>query len=486
MGEAVVGVQCGSYVARATDEGAPHVVVGAILTDVSRFLANVRFTVPAHQVLTMPALSPTMASGSISAWKKQEGERVEQGDVLADIETDKATMEMESMEEGYLAKIILPEGSQNVNVGVPVAILCEEEGAVSAFSNYTPSDADASGASGKSQNKAPQEVSGGSEERAPQPEEAKTPPPPAGPPPAAKSGPSVAPKPTDGSRILASPLARRIARELGTSLEGMVGTGPGGRIVAIDVHEQAVPSADASTVAAMAAAYPEYVDKPNTTVRKITAARLLESKQTIPHYYLSIECNVEEMMKLRAQLNETLAASDGGKLSVNDFVVKASALALRKFPECNSSWHEDYIRQYKEANINVAVQTDHGLMVPVVHKACGKGLATISSEVKALASKAKEGKLTPEDFSGGTFTISNLGMFGIKQFCAIVNPPQACILAVGGAYPKVVSLGGDGYAERKYMTVTLSCDHRVVDGAVGAQWLQAFKGYVENPLTMIL
>lgn len=469
-----------------TEEGPSQGVESAVLTISPGRLAKTPCAVPAHQVLTMPALSPTMTAGSISAWKKQEGEKVEQGDVLADIETDKATMEMESMEEGYLAKIILPEGSQNVNVGVPVAILCEEEEAVSAFSDYTPSDADTSSSPSKSQKKAPQEESKVPEGKAAEPAEAKSPPPPASVASPAKPRPAAAPKPADGSRILASPLARRIARELGTSLEGMVGTGPGGRIVAIDVHEQAVPSAEASTASAMAAAYPEYVDIPNTTVRKITAARLLESKQTIPHYYLSIECNVEELMKLRTQLNETLAASDGGKLSVNDFVVKASALALRKVPECNASWNEDYIRQYKEANINVAVQTEHGLMVPVIPKVCGKGLATISTEVKALASKAKEGKLTPEDFSGGTFTISNLGMFGIKQFCAIVNPPQACILAVGGAYPKVVSLGGDSYAERKHMTVTLSCDHRVVDGAVGAQWLQAFKGYVENPLTMIL
>mmetsp|Transcript_39018 Transcript_39018/g.98816 ORF Transcript_39018/g.98816 Transcript_39018/m.98816 type:complete len:240 (-) Transcript_39018:860-1579(-) len=230
---------------------------------------------------------------------------------------------------------------------------------------------------------------------------------------------------------------------------------------------------------------PPYEDIPVSQIKKITASRLLESKRTIPHYYLSVDCKVDNMMSLRSQLNKSLEAQ-GIKISVNDFVIKAAAAALMAVPEVNASWQGDFIRQYKSVDMSVAVQTDVGLMVPIVKDADRKGLAAISADVQRLAAKAKEGKLAPAEFMGGTFTISNLGMFGIKSFSAIINPPQACILAIGGADKKVM-MGSDGqFKEETVVNVTLSCDHRVVDGAVGATWLKAFKGYIENPLTLML
>jgi pyruvate dehydrogenase E2 component (dihydrolipoamide acetyltransferase) len=230
-----------------------------------------------------------------------------------------------------------------------------------------------------------------------------------------------------------------------------------------------------------------FIDIQNSNIRKVIAQRLLESKQQIPHYYLSTTCRIDSLSAVRAKLNATLAASDGGKISMNDFVIKASAMALKRFPEANASWHGDFIRQYNKVDCSVAVQTPAGLMVPIVRNADTKGLAAISSDVKSLAAKAREGKLQPQEYEGGTFTVSNLGMFGVSQFAAIVNPPQACILAVGSAEKKVVpSADGNGFEEGTFVTVTLSCDHRVIDGAVGAQWLQAFKGFLEDPASMLL
>lgn len=253
------------------------------------------------------------------------------------------------------------------------------------------------------------------------------------------------------------------------------------------VYRSAPQAAPAAAVASGGAAPAAgmFTDMPVSQIKKITAQRLLESKQTIPHYYLTMEVNVSQLLKLRAQINES-AAAGGTKLSVNDFIIKASALALKKAPGMNASWMGDFIRQYSNVDINVAVQTPVGLMVPFLRDADQKGLTAISSEVKVLAGKAKEGKLQPHEFTGGTFTISNLGMYGIKQFSAIVNPPQAAILAVGGTDKKVVVTKGGEFEEISVMLCTLSCDHRVVDGAIGAEWLQAFKGYVENPLTMLI
>ena len=300
--------------------------------------------------------------------------------------------------------------------------------------------------------------------------------------------------------MFASPKARAMASEAGISVLQIQGTGPGGRVVmsdvALAVKNGVQPLAAAAGAGAPGAAgagagsdafarfFPPFEDVSVSQIKKVTASRLTESKQTVPHFYLSVDVRMDQLMGLRGKLNTGL---ESGKISVNDFVVKASAAALRKVPEVNASWMGDKIRQYKKADISVAVQTDVGLMVPVVRGACGLGLTGISSEVKSLAGKAKDGKLGPNDMIGGTFTISNLGMFGIKQFAAIVNPPQAAILAVGAARKEVVKKAdGSGYEEALMMSATLSCDHRVVDGAVGAQWLGAFKGYMEDPVTMLL
>eukprot|EP00873_Tetraselmis_striata_P026562 jgi/Tetstr1/446826/TSEL_034306.t1 len=428
---------------------------------------------PAHLKLEMPSLSPTMEQGTISEWKKKVGDAVAAGDSLAMIETDKASMDWESQDDGYLAKILVQPGTDAIKVGTLVAVMVDDEGDIAAFEDYTG------------------EESAAPEAAAPAAE------------PAADASPSAKPDApaqrtvASGPRIIASPLAKRMAREANVSLEGAAGSGPGGRIIAEDVQEliksgggkaksSAPTSADGPAMStADFGGLPPYEDIPVSQIKKITASRLLESKRTIPHYYLSVDCKVDNMMSLRSQLNKSLEAQ-GIKISVNDFVIKAAAAALMAVPEVNASWQGDFIRQYKSVDMSVAVQTDVGLMVPIVKDADRKGLAAISADVQRLAAKAKEGKLAPAEFMGGTFTISNLGMFGIKSFSAIINPPQACILAIGGADKKVV-MGSDGqFKEETVVNVTLSCDHRVVDGAVGATWLKAFKGYIENPLTLML
>eukprot|EP01026_Neomeris_dumetosa_P063521 TRINITY_DN6029_c0_g2_i2.p4 TRINITY_DN6029_c0_g2~~TRINITY_DN6029_c0_g2_i2.p4 ORF type:complete len:302 (-),score=50.45 TRINITY_DN6029_c0_g2_i2:198-1103(-) len=287
-----------------------------------------------------------------------------------------------------------------------------------------------------------------------------------------------------GERVRASPYARKLAREQGLQLQGAQGTGPDGRILAVDLQriaKEGVPS----VMPVMPSLGGDYVDIPLTQMKKITAKRTLESKTTIPHYYLTMECQVDEMMKLRAQLNKTLE-DQGVKISVNDIIIKASALALRQVPEANSSWNEEFIRQYNNADICVVVQTPNGLLTPIVKNVERKGLSTISTEVKELAAKARDGTLQLHEFMGGTFSISNLGMYGIKEFCAVINQPQACMLAVGAAFKKVTVDNNNEFKEVTTMNVTLSCDHRVIDGAKGAEWLQAFKKYIESPLTMML
>jgi len=276
-----------------------------------------------------------------------------------------------------------------------------------------------------------------------------------------------------------------LAEDNNVPISSLKGTGPDGRILKADIEDYLSSiSKDAKPAAAPGLGY---VDLPNTQIRKVTANRLLQSKQTIPHYYLTVDSRVDKLIKLRSELNPLQDASGGKKISINDLVIKAAALALRKVPACNSSWMNDFIRQYHNVNINVAVQTEHGLSVPVVRDADKKGLATIADEVKQLALRAKENSLNPADHEGGTFTVSNLGgPFGIKQFCAIVNPPQSAILAIGSAEKRVIP-GAEGPLEvGSFMSATLSCDHRVIDGAMGAEWLKAFKGYIENPTTMLL
>jgi pyruvate dehydrogenase E2 component (dihydrolipoamide acetyltransferase) len=410
-----------------------------------------------------------MTQGNIAKWVMKEGDVVAPGHVIAEVETDKATMEWEAQEEGFIAKLLVPSGASGIVVGAPVAVLVNEASEVAAFKNYSV----AAAAPAKAAAAAP-------------------PPPPTPPAPAAAVSRSAAAV-AGGSSKTASPFAKKLAAEAGISLDGIVGTGPGGRIVAEDVlaaksSGTASPAGAPAETAAPAAAAPpsagSYADIPHTQIKRITAARLLESKQTIPHYYLSIEVTVDALLALRAQINKSQEKS-GVKLSLNDFVIKASALALKKVPGVNSQWNADFTRQFSNVDISVAVQTASGLQVPIVKDADLKGLGGISSSVKALVAKAKEGKLQPAEFIGGTFTISNLGMLGVKQFAAIVNPPQAAILAVGSITKKVVQTG-DVFAEASVMTVTLSCDHRVIDGAMGAEWLSAFKGMIESPFNMMV
>ncbi|KAL3840796.1 hypothetical protein ACJIZ3_025387 [Penstemon smallii] len=430
---------------------------------------------PPHQEIGMPSLSPTMMEGNIARWLKKEGDKVSPGEVLCEVETDKATVEMECMEEGYLAKILRGDGSSGIKVGEVIAITVEDEDDLAKFKDYTPTSEAAPAPKAPSASNPPKKDAVEVPVTPPSPKVSKP------------RAPSSA-----GDRIFASPLARKLAEEHNVSLSNIKGTGPDGRIVKADIEDylathgkevSQAPKADTTTFAAI-----DYKDIPHSQIRKVTASRLLQSKQTIPHYYLTVDTCVDKLMELRTQLNSLQEASGGKRISVNDLVIKAAALALRKVPQCNSSWTNDYIRQYHNVNINVAVQTDNGLYVPVIRDADKKGLSKISDEVKNIAQKAKDNNLKPEDYEGGTFTVSNLGgPFGIKQFCAIINPPQAGILAVGSAEKRVVpGTGSDQYKFASFMPVTLSCDHRVIDGAIGAEWLKTFKGYIENPESMLL
>jgi pyruvate dehydrogenase E2 component (dihydrolipoamide acetyltransferase) len=432
---------------------------------------------PPHQEIGMPSLSPTMTEGNIARWLKKEGDKVTPGEVLCEVETDKATVEMECMEEGYLAKIVHGDGVKEIKVGEVIAITVEDEGDIAKFKDYKPSTASSSPDASVPPPAAPAAASQPDEKvsdvaSSPQPKSPK---------------PSATPK---GDRIFASPLARKLADEHKVPLSSIKGTGPDGVIVKADIEDYLASGEkkEVSTGGPKIDTSLGYSDIPHTQIRKVTASRLLLSKQTIPHYYLTVDACVDKLVEMRTRLNSIQEASGAKKLSVNDLVIKAAALALRKVPQCNSSWTNEYIRQYKNVNVNIAVQTDNGLYVPVIRDADKKGLSTISEDVKHLAQKARENNLKPEDYEGGTFTVSNLGgPFGIKQFCAIINPPQAGILAVGSAEKRVVpGSGADQYKFSSFMSVTLSCDHRVIDGAIGAEWLKAFKGYIENPESMLL
>ncbi|MBI2236602.1 MAG: pyruvate dehydrogenase complex dihydrolipoamide acetyltransferase [Magnetospirillum sp.] len=428
--------------------------------------------------ILMPALSPTMSEGTLARWLKNEGEAVKSGDVIAEIETDKATMEFEAAEDGVLGRILVPGGTAGVKVNQPIALLLEEGEDAASLENQ-PSPAAGGGGQGGGPTSA-------SEAGVVQP--ASTP--------ALRLGPHPNPPPPaagEGGRVFVSPLARRIARDAGLDLAGLTGSGPRGRIVKADVEAAAaaprpvarsagVPPAPKPLPAAPAPFEPAFEAIPNSSMRKVIARRLTEAKATIPHFYLSIDCELDALLKVRAELN---GRSDAYRLSVNDFVVRAVALALRKVPAANASWGEEAIKRYTDIDISVAVATPNGLITPIVHHADRKGLAEISTEMKTLAGKARDGKLKPEEFQGGGFTISNLGMYGIKDFAAIINPPQGCILAVGAGEQRPVVKGG-ALAVATVMTCTLSVDHRVVDGAVGAEFLTAFKTLVEDPLAMLL
>ncbi|XP_010132738.1 PREDICTED: dihydrolipoyllysine-residue acetyltransferase component of pyruvate dehydrogenase complex, mitochondrial, partial [Buceros rhinoceros silvestris] len=435
---------------------------------------------PPHMQVTLPALSPTMTMGTVQRWEKKVGEKLSEGDLLAEIETDKATIGFEVQEEGYLAKILVPEGTRDVPLGTPLCIIVEKESDIPAFADY--------------QATAVTDMKAQPPPPPPPPPVVATPaaaPPPQPAAPSAPAVPAAGPPPRKG-RILVSPLAKKIATEKGIDLAQVKGTGPDGRVTKKDVESFVPPKAvpapalEAVPAAAVAAApVGTFTDIPVSNIRRVIAQRLMQSKQTIPHYYLSVDVNMGEVLVLRKELNQEV--SDNIKLSVNDFIIKASALACLKVPEANSSWMDTVIRQNHVVDVSVAVSTPAGLITPIVFNAHIKGLASISKDVVSLATKAREGKLQPHEFQGGTFTISNLGMYGIKNFSAIINPPQACILAVGSSEKRLVPADNEkGFDVANVMSVTLSCDHRVVDGAVGAQWLAEFKNFLEKPVTMLL
>uniref|UniRef100_A0A6B2E6U8 dihydrolipoyllysine-residue acetyltransferase n=1 Tax=Phlebotomus kandelakii TaxID=1109342 RepID=A0A6B2E6U8_9DIPT len=426
---------------------------------------------PAHTKVLLPALSPTMELGTIVSWEKKEGDRLNEGDLLAEIETDKATMGFETPEEGYLAKILVSAGSKDVPIGNLVCIIVENEADVAAFKDFK----DTGGPP-----PAPKPAAPTPEASAP-PAAAPPPPPPVA---AAPPRPMTAVE-QKGPRVYASPMAKRLAEAQQLRLEG-TGSGVHGSFKVADL-------AGLSAAPAAAAAAPRpapgqaFIDIPVSNIRGVIAKRLLESKVTIPHYYLTVDVNMEAVLKLRAKLNKSLE-KEGVKLSVNDFIIKAAATANRKIPEANSAWLDTVIRQFDAVDVAVAVATDKGLLTPIVFGADRKGLVDIAKDVKQLAAKAREGKLQPQEFQGGTITISNLGMFGITQFCAIINPPQSCILATGGTEKRLIpdEASEKGFRVVDVMAATLSCDHRLVDGAIGANWLKLFRQYLEDPNTMLL
>ncbi len=426
--------------------------------------------------ILMPALSPTMTEGTLAKWLVKEGDEVSSGDIIAEIETDKATMELEAVDEGKIGKILVSEGTEGVEVNKPIGVLLEEgedAGDIDASADAAP----APKAAPKPEPKQEQQASAAPAET---------------PAPAKKEAPA---KSDSSDRVFASPLAKRIAENAGIDLSDVKGSGPNGRIVKADV-EQALSGGKPAKKGAPAAAAPlssaasdvpdfgqPYTEEENSNVRKVIARRLLEAKQSIPHFYLTIDCVIDDLLDLRKSLNSREGADY--KLSVNDFIIKASALAMRKVPMVNATWTDEAIRLYDNVDVSVAVATDGGLITPIIRNADQKGLSSISNEMKELAGRARDNKLKPEEFQGGGFSISNLGMYGIKEFSAIINPPQSAILAVGAGEQRPVVKDG-ALTVATVMSCTLSCDHRVVDGAVGAEFLAAFKPLIEDPLSLML
>jgi len=419
--------------------------------------------------ILMPALSPTMTEGNLVKWHKSEGDTVVSGDIIVEIETDKATMEVEAVDEGTMGKILIAEGAESVAVNTPIAILLEEGEDASAIADVTAAPAKAA------------------------PAKAETPSAPAPAAPAAAAAPAPAPR-VDGERTFASPLARRMAAQAGLDIAAIAGSGPHGRVVKRDVEgalaggAPAAAKAPAAALAPVGAApgMPPFTERPNSNMRKVIARRLAESKRDAPHFYLTVDCEIDALLAARKALNERSPEGEGAyKISVNDFVIRAAALALRDVPAANASWTDAAIRVYRGVDVSVAVAIPDGLITPIVRGADQKGLATISNEMKDLAKRAREGKLSPEEFQGGTFSISNLGMFGIKEFAAVINPPQGAILAVGAGEQRAV-VKENALTIATVMSCTLSIDHRVVDGSVGATFLGVFKKYVEEPLSMLL
>jgi pyruvate dehydrogenase E2 component (dihydrolipoamide acetyltransferase) len=435
--------------------------------------------------ILMPALSPTMEEGKLAKWLVKEGDVVKSGTILAEIETDKATMEFEAVDEGRIGKILVPEGSEGVKVNAPIAVLLEEGESADAVPAATPVPAADIPAAMK-------DIAAAVHAEAPK---------------AAPAAP--APKPAapaqDGKRLFASPLARRIAAQKGIDLAALSGTGPRGRIVKADV-ENAKPGTKPAGAAALIAGagvpgvaplpdarllYPagSYEEIPHDSMRKAIAKRLSSAKTLIPHYYLTVDCSLNALMAVREKMNAAAPKDKDKKpaykLSVNDFIVKASAMALMKHPDVNASWTDTAILRHKDADVGVAVALDFGLITPIVFKAQAKGLVEISNEVKSLAARAREKKLKPNEYEGGGFSVSNLGMYGIKNFTSIINPPQSCIIAVGAGEERAIVVNGK-IEIATVMTVTMSADHRVVDGGTGAKFLQTLKQFIEEPASMLL
>jgi pyruvate dehydrogenase E2 component (dihydrolipoamide acetyltransferase) len=439
--------------------------------------------------ILMPALSPTMEKGNLAKWLKKEGDAVKSGDVIAEIETDKATMEVEAVDDGTLAKIVVPEGTQDVAVNDIIAVLAGEG-----------EDVKAAGASAKA-SPAPA-AQPAAKEAAPA---AKAPEPAPAPAAAPKAGPAAAVNGAATGRIFSSPLARRLAKEAGIELSRIGGTGPHGRIVARDVEgaksgKGLKPAAAATTAASPPAGPSEqqiralfaegsYDVVPHDNMRKIIAQRLTLSKQTIPHFYLTVECDIGKLSAAREEINAAAPKDKDGKpaykLSVNDFVIKALAIALQRVPDANVTWTDGAMLKHKASDVGVAVAIPGGLITPVIRNAHSKPVSVISAEMKDFAARARARKLKPEEYQGGTTAVSNLGMYGIKEFSGVINPPHATILAVGtGEQRPVVRAGKIEIAT--IMSATLSCDHRAVDGALGAEFLAAFKVLIENPIMMVV
>lgn len=443
--------------------------------------------------ILMPALSPTMEKGNLAKWLKKEGDKVKSGDVIAEIETDKATMEVEAVDEGTIAKIMVPEGTQDVPVNDVIAVLAGDG-----------EDVKAAASGGEKKAEAPKQEAPKTEAKqvAPAAEEAVA----LSPQPSAPKA-SPAPQSNGHDRTFASPLARRLAKDANIEIGRISGSGPKGRVVAADVEKaksgQGLKPASAVAGSSAPAPVPSMSDNqvramfkdgtyeaiPHDNMRKIIAQRLVQAKQTIPHFYLTLDCNLDNLMAAREAINAAAPKDKDGKpaykLSVNDFIIKALAVALQRVPDANVSWTEGAMLKHKASDVGVAVSIPGGLITPVVRDAHLKPVSKISAEMKDYAARAKNRRLKPEEYQGGTTAVSNLGMFGIKDFAAVINPPHATILAVGAGEQRAIVKGGK-VEIATMMSVTLSTDHRAVDGALGAELLGAFKTLIENPVMMVV
>ncbi len=446
----------------------------------------------------MPALSPTMEKGNLARWLKKEGDKVKSGDVIAEIETDKATMEYEAVDDGTLAKIVVPEGTQDVAVNSLIAVLANEGEDVKA----------AAGSAKSAPAAAPKSPDTPKAQSAPARAAAAAPPPQA----SAKTAlPQVvqATPASGANRIFSSPLARRLAKEAGLDLNRVQGSGPHGRVIARDIEDAKSgralrgPAAAPSTSAGAAAIAPAMSDQqirslyedgaydfvPHDNMRRTIAQRLTTSTQSIPHFYVTVDCDIGRILAAREEINASAPKDKDGKpaykLSVNDFVIKALALALQRIPDANVSWTESGVLKHKHSDISVAVALPGGLITPIIRNAESKSLSAISNEMRDLAARARARKLKPHEYQGGTSSVSNLGMYGIKDFTAVINPPQSTILAVGAGEERAVARKGQ-IVPAMIMSVTLSCDHRTVDGALGAELVGAFKALIENPVMMVV